>query len=482
MLEGGDGRRGARVRAWPRSLACQLVLIPIIVLSLGLLGTVGVALLNGRARVAAETTSSMRLARDLLATALRNLATAGSDQAAFEQLRQDLPMVRHVRFELVPSDAALPRGTRLQIGAAPTRSRPWLAQLLAPPPVEETFRVVVRGKSLGQVRLRSNPADETAEIVWQVALFSAALTGLCLLIAGALLWAVRRALRPVQLLADGFNRLERGEYRPLAPIALTELRRVGQQFNHLAQSLQRLTSDNRLLVDKLLSVQEQERKELAAELHDEIGPTLFGIRAEAACIMRSTPRDTEAHAHARSIAELTEGIQKLNYRMLDRLRPLVLEQMGLAQALRQLLAAWQARHPHIDWSSDIPRDFDEPSEALGLTLYRLVQESATNAIRHAQCSAIEVRVEWTPGEGAEPVRGQSAATRSVSLSVRDNGRGLPANPRYGFGLLGMKERVRQLGGRLTIDSAQPTGVVVQALIPADGRTTLAESARADPVG
>ncbi len=388
-------------RTWPRSLGGQLVMIPVVILFLGLVGMLGTILLNGQAQIAAEITSSMRLAHDLLTTALRNVANASSDTVAFEQLRQDLPRVRHVQFELIPSNAELLHGTRLRIGEAPSRSRPWLTQLLAPPPVEKIVLIVVRGNTLGQIRLRSNPSDEITEIVRQATLFSAALVGLCLLIVGALLWTVRRSLRPVQLLADGFNRLERGEYRPIPPIMLKELARVGQQFNHLARSLQRVTSDNRLLVDKLLSVQEQERKQLATELHDEFGPALFGIRAEAVCIMRSVPRDTEAHARARSVAELTDGIQKLNYRILDRLRPLVLEQMGLTQALRQLVSAWQARHPSISWSLDIPQHFDEPAEVLGLTLYRVVQESVTNAIRHAQGSAIGVRIERQASEEGE---------------------------------------------------------------------------------
>ncbi len=441
---GGCADPKVHIHAWPRSLAGQLILIPVVALSLGLAGTVGTVLLNAQARIAAEIASSMELTDDLLTTALRDVANVKSDTIAFEQLTRDLPRVRHVQFELIPSDAASPYGARLHIEEASSPSWPWLSQLLAPPPVEKVFPIVVRGSSVGQLKIRSNPADETAEIVRQIALFSAVLVGLCLLIVGALLWTVRRSLRPVQLLADGFNRLEGGDYRPIASIPLMELRRVGQQFNHLAQTLQRVTSDNRLLVERLLSVQEQERKELAAELHDEFGPALFGIRAEAACIMRSVPRDTEAHARARSVAELTDGMQKINYRMLDRLRPLVLEQMGLAPAVWQLVAAWQARLPYISWSLDIPRDFDEPPETLGLTLYRVVQESVTNAVRHAQGSKIEVRIEWKPAKGGEITHHTMA--RNVFVSVRDDGKGLPADLRYGFRTAGDERTGSSAGG------------------------------------
>jgi two-component system sensor histidine kinase UhpB len=144
--------------------------------------------------------------------------------------------------------------------------------------------------------------------------------------------------------------------------------------------------------------------------------------------------------------------------MLDRLRPLVLEQMGLRHAIGELVASWRVRYPQIKWSLDLRDDFREPSEELALALYRLVQESVTNAIRHARGSAIEICLDrWAPGE----------ANQGIRLSVRDDGAGLPDGIRYGFGLLGMTERVRQLGGTLSIINAHPTGVIVEALIPTE---------------
>jgi two-component system sensor histidine kinase UhpB len=431
-------------------------MIPTAILSLGLLATVGVILQDAQARIAAEITSGMQLGHELVSTALRNVANAGSPAAAFEQLAHDLPHVRHVQFQLIPNDPALFHFSQLQIGESPPRTRPWLARLLAPPPLEQVFPVVVRADAVGTVRLRSNSADEIAEIMNEVVLFSATLIGLGLLIAAGLLWTVQRALHPVRTLADGFDRLERGDYRPILPIPTVELERIGQQFNHLAQSLHRVTSDNHLLIDKLLSVQEQERKELAAELHDEFGPALFGIRAEAACLMGSSASDPETRARARSIAELTDGIQKLNRRILDRLRPLILEQVGLSHALHEMLASWQARYPDIAWTLDITSDFSDPDESLSLMLYRIAQESVTNAIRHAQASAIAISLKRITSPRAR---------LDVLMSVRDNGKGLPTDLSFGFGLLGMMERVRQFGGTLAIDNAEPTGVIVTVAAP-----------------
>ena len=447
-------------------------------LILGLFTTVGVVLLDARSRIAAEIASAMDLGHDLAATALRNVGDADSTVAAFERLRRDLPRVRHVQFELVPSEEALAHGISVRDGKAWLHPQPWLAQLLAPPPAVQIFPVAIRGESVGQLRLRSNPKNEIAEIVGEVELFASVLVALYLVIIGGILWTVHRALRPIQSLANGFDCLERGDYRLIPPIPVAELQRIWHQFNRLAQSLHRVTSDNHFLIGKLLSMQDEERKELATDLHDEFGPVLFGIRAEAACLMKSVARNTESYMRAKSIAELTDGIQKVNYRMLDRLRPLVLEQMGLSQALRQLVASWQVRYPHITWSLYVPKDFEDPVEALSMTLYRAVQESVTNAIRHAQASAIDVRLE-RQSEAIAAATDVPAAC-SVFLSVRDNGTGLPEDFRRGFGLLGMMERVRQLGGTLMVKNMQ-LGVAVEVTVPEEPKPATTEPARADPV-
>ena len=450
---------------WPRSLRGQLALMPTAFLVLGLLATVGGVFLGAKNRIAAEIASGMRLGHDLVEISLRNLGNVDSPALAFEMLAQSLPQVRHIQFDLVPSKGITISDGKFPIEKATYHPRRWIVRLLAPPPVEQIFPVFVRGETVGELRLRPNPRDEIAEIIDEVELFGSVYVGLWLLIVSSLCWTVRRSIRPVQLLADGFDRLERGDYRPIAPIPITELERVGHQFNRLVESLRRVTADNRFLIDKLFSMQDRERKELATELHDELGPALFGIRAEASCIMSSVPRETESHARAQSIAGLTDGIQKVNYRMLDRLRPLVLEQMGLSMALSQLVASWEAQCPHLTWSLDNPLNFDDPAEALSLTLYTVVQESVTNAIRHAQASTISIRLERTK-------------SRLVHVIVRDNGKGLPEHCRYGYGLLGLTERVRLLGGTLTIGDARP-GVIVEVGIPETAERTGVEPAHAD---
>lgn len=456
-------------RTRSRSLRARLVLVPTSIMMFGFLAMALVVVLQARARIAAEIHSSMELGRKLVAITTRDASLSADPARAIERLAEHLPRVRHVALDVSAAD---------ETETAARKGARWFDHLLSPPAEEQRFPVTVGGHTIGVVRLRSNPADEIAEIAAEIGLFSTALALLSILIVGTLLWIVRRALRPLQVLAEGFDRMERGDYRPIPPMPDRELERIGAQFNHLAAALDHLTADNHLLIERLLSVQEQERRQIAAELHDEFGPALFGIRAEATCILRSAAGHAELRwlaTHARAIGELTEGVQKVNARMLERLRPLVLEQMGLAHAIGELLTSWQHRNPQVAWSMDLDPSLAEPAEPCALSLYRVAQESLTNAARHAQASAIDIRLEpatVTRGEGA-------CAEAGIRLTVRDDGVGLPENCRYGFGLLGMTERVRELGGTVRIVNGPEGGVSVEAFVPSFLQTAGGARAPAD---
>ena len=312
--------------------------------------------------------------------------------------------------------------------------------------------------------MSSHPEDEIVEI-WDEIKEQLLLLAVVSLLTGTLiLVTVTIALRPLRELALGFDRLERGELTGLPrPIRVTELRRIGEQFDGLARSLQRVTADNHHLIDRLISVQEAERKEIAHELHDEFGPSLFGIRADVACILKwaaaGESRLTDIRDRATSISALVDGIQRLTVQMLARLRPLVLDQMGLAEALRQLTMTWRERYPDIAWSLQLQPGIDVADEELALTLYRVVQECLTNVVRHAGATDVAVVLE--------------ANADMIHVAVRDNGRGLTPDVRFGLGLLGMSERVRSLGGRLLVGRGDMSGGLVEAFVPAVRRQVAA---------
>lgn len=442
------------------SLRSRLILVPSAILLAGLAATVFFDFHRAQLRAHTETNSGMRLARILVNAGLLNLRTTPEPAAAWKQLEHWLPTIRHVDFVVLPPPSLM------SFGGAPIirenrRAVPfWFARLFDVPPQAESYPVVMNGQVEGQVVIVSNPLDEVAEIWDELKFFAGLLFVLAVVIVALLVWSANLALRPIRDLAAAFDRLEHGRFDQLArPIRLTELRRIGEQFDSLARSLQRVTADNHQLIDRLISVQEAERKEVARELHDEFGPSLFGIRADISCILRSSkaddPRFQEIAERARSISELVDGIQRINYRMLDQLRPLVLDEMGLVPALRQLVMACQDRYPDMVWSLDLPEEIVLPDEAASLTLYRVVQECLTNVVRHAGARSVDVVVQHEAGQ----------IESGIALTVRDDGRGFPPDLRFGFGLLGIAERIRARNGRLQVSSGPTGGALVQAFLP-----------------
>lgn len=429
------------------SLRTRLVLIPAAIVFLGLAATIGFIVAGARARVEAEVDSGMRLGRLLIHDALRDVDASADPGHALARFAATLPRVRHVDFIVLPG--AVPES------APPVRERGWFFRALAPRRQSEAFPVTVRGTRMGTVVMRSNPANEIAEIRGEVVLLGALLAGVGVLITAMIFWAVGRSLRPLRVLSDAFDRLEHGHFAALPPIEVAELRRIGARFNSLGRTLERVKADNNLLIDRLMSLQEAERKELARELHDEFGPALFGIRADAACIVRwsrdarGPGTDIEERAHA--IAALTDTIQKMTYGMLARLRPVVLEQMGLEAALRQLMSSWQDRAPEITFSLHVSGVIDPCDEPAALTVFRAVQESITNAVRHAKAGAVVVVV--------------SERDRVMHIAAQDDGSGLPSDFRFGYGLLGMAERIRRLEGNLSVRNHPERGTMVEIVVP-----------------
>ena len=432
------------------SLRLRLIVLPILVVVAGLSILAVLEIGAARDRIRVETRASMQVGRTLIDNALSRRRSYRL-QDALVGLKDELPSVRHVRFAVGPVGVPAPDIVDFD------REVPgWFVSLVTPMPVVERFRVVAAGHTAaGEVVMVANPDDELREIWGDWRDLAVVLVVVSVGVALVVGVVVSEGLKPLHLLAEGLERLGEGQFDvSLTPVDDVELRRVGNRFNRLAQSLTRVTEDNRLLIGRLMSLQEAERKEIAHELHDEFGPSLFGIRAElssiAALAKAGPSRAGEIEERLRSIGQLVEQIQRINSRMLERLRPLVLHEMGLSAALGRMVEAWSDRYPAIRWKKKIARSVDVP-EPLALALYRAVQECLTNVVRHANASQVEVILAQTP-EG-------------VRVAVRDDGRGFAENARFGFGLLGMAERARALGGKLEVSRPRGGGTVIELTHP-----------------
>jgi two-component system sensor histidine kinase UhpB len=217
----------------------------------------------------------------------------------------------------------------------------------------------------------------------------------------------------------------------------------------------------------LLTIQEEERADLARDLHDDVGPFLFSVNVDVASITRLADErgDAETLERGRSIREAVSHMQKHVKAILGRLRPTGVADIGLSQAVANLGVFWRRRHPEIAIEFDMGPPEVSFGDAADATLYRLIQESLTNAIRHGGPRNISVSI--TPADDGE-----------IVLQVADDGVGLEApTERTGLGLAGMRERISALGGSLSVrnrDTGQ--GVCVSARLPRQSSATLSETA------
>jgi two-component system sensor histidine kinase UhpB len=222
-----------------------------------------------------------------------------------------------------------------------------------------------------------------------------------------------------------------------------------------------LLAHNRELAQQLISAQENERLALARELHDELGQRCSAILVETACLRHcvagSPPSVRAATLRTEAAAQ---GLYQLVGDMLGRLRPANLDSLGLVAALQALCEGWEER-------SGIACVFHhegmvEPlADMLNITIYRITQESLTNVWRHAQASAVRVRLTRTP---TGPL-----ASSTLSLSIQDDGCGMDLKAATrGLGLLGAAERAAAVGGELKVESAPGQGLRLSLTVPQSG--------------
>ncbi len=265
---------------------------------------------------------------------------------------------------------------------------------------------------------------------------------------------VRRALRPTGEILDALAKMEAGDLSVRLPLVeLIELQRISTVFNHLADRLQKTIGEQQRLAEHLLTVREEERRHLARELHDELGQCLTSINAEAA-YANELARDSLpellpcTQAIARTTGHMMESLQQI----LRQLRPIGLEEFGLIAGLEQLIEGWNQRsRGRCSYRLIVDGDFTHLPDQLNVSLYRIVQESLTNATRHGEASEVVVTLNRRD---------------AIDVRIEDDGREQAASqPQPGFGVLGMHERVQALGGSFALSPRQPRGMVVSASIP-----------------
>jgi two-component system, NarL family, sensor histidine kinase UhpB len=223
-------------------------------------------------------------------------------------------------------------------------------------------------------------------------------------------------------------------------------------------------AENRQLAQENLRIQEVERKHLAQELHDELGQYLNAIKLDAVSIRESHGRDAKCSTDAsQSIIDAVDHVHGAVSNMIGRLRPVGLDELGLVAAIEHCVDQWRQRLPDTQFELSVDGHFEDLSEPLNLTVYRLIQEGLTNVYRHANARHAQVSLQRSSS-------GQSNIDE-LRLTVADDGCGMEPTTRTGrFGLRGMRERTDMAGGTFTLESTPGRGLRFEVHLPACGES------------
>jgi signal transduction histidine kinase len=238
----------------------------------------------------------------------------------------------------------------------------------------------------------------------------------------------------------------------LAVPAVIRLRILEKRSEKQKMRAQEAEGHMRALSQQLVAAQEEERRKLSRELHDHVGQMLTALRMELGRIDRVRPAgDTRLTAALTECRQLVDDMVRLVRDLALGLRPSMLDDFGLQPAL-EWLARDFTRRSNVPVELQITGSLDALSDQHRTCIYRVVQEALTNCVRHARATAIGIVVR--------------ARDEVIDVSVSDDGVGLdPSRRAAGFGLRGIEERVRELGGSITLLSAAGQGATLSIKLP-----------------
>jgi two-component system sensor histidine kinase UhpB len=363
----------------------------------------------------------------------------GSGRQQLERLVAEFDGNRHIQAFLVDDhgrvlSASTPEPPDSQVPG-------WFKRYVDGLPQQVKMGLPSNNEDHNAIVLAAYAGNELAEAWSDIGLSLAVLATFSTLVLGLVYWMLARGLRPLKNLNVAFVRIGKGDYTAqVEERGSTELAHLAHEFNQMVSRLCLMKLQNDRLNEQLASVQEEERADIARELHDEIGPFLFAVSLDIAAMNRISKEDatTQLAPRIEAMRDAIAHMQKHLKSILVRLRPPVL--------------FWKARHPDIVFNIEIPEE--SFGEMLNDCVYRIIREGLSNALRHGQPTHIDIIA-------------RTEVRNTLTVEVIDDGHGImPPGPFVGFGVAGMQERAASLGGTLIVKNrVDSTGVIVRARFP-----------------
>jgi two-component system, NarL family, sensor histidine kinase UhpB len=452
----------------------QLLIVVVLIEVIAGLVAGAVTIYQARTSTRVEVAASMELAELLVSDAVGLMQQQVPAEKFLADLTSQLRHLRHVRIVVKDAAGAPLASSHASAGretASDDRAPAWFAALIAAPITGRDVPVMVNGQHIGSVEILPEPRDEIAEVWSNTVALAAVALAVNLGMIAILYFLFGRVLDPLTAVARGLADLEERNYRVrLQRPSARELAAITDRFNALATALEALRSENEALNRRLIAAQDDERRRTALELHDEVGPSLFGLKVNANSVATAaagvSPDATarKLEERARDMLAIIEHLQAINRSMLSRLRPMALGHVPLRDVLADLVQDRARAHPQISFSFSADKLMPSYGDSIDLTVYRCIQESLTNVIRHAGAKHVGIALD----EAVDETAPENGGTR-LQLMVRDDGCGMDASVPPGFGMRGMQERVQGLGGHYGVESGRGSGTCVRIEIPVQTR-------------
>lgn len=309
----------------------------------------------------------------------------------------------------------------------------WFVDRLVIPDIGAAYPIAIAGKRVGDIVFSPDISADVFEKWVGFLAIAVSGAGLLLLTSVIAFLTAGALLRPLRDLGAGLTRIGKGQYDTMIPVTgPPQIQKSCEEANRLARTLSRLSRDNRELLRRLVSLQDDERRMLARELHDELGPLLFAIRANATALFETVQGNRSLAPAAEEILQSVETLQTANRRILQGLHPLYIGELGLDGSIGSLIKNAKTRAPELRIAADLDPNLNGADRVLSETVYRVVQEAVTNVLKHAQATAVKINA--------------GIDGNQVLIEIADNGVGFAPGVSFGRGLNGMSERVRALSG------------------------------------
>lgn len=426
-------------------ISVRILLISLCILLLG--GSIGIW--QARKSVSNEVDSSISLALQLIKI---GIGSNKIHQTDWMYRLSSLEQTRHLNIQLKTLSGEVVNISRRPTPNESDETPPnWFINLVLEEYPKVEYPIDTISNQLILI-IQANPMDEIEEVWRESMAFFASLLLLVLLTFLAVHLVFDKTLQAIKSIVDHLKGIEMGDYQKRLPdFSTQEYDDIATAINHMTDVLNNTEKQNRALTQHSLEIQEEERQRLSQELHDEFGQSLTAIKVMA---VTAAHEKTDTKKITTSIIEICDHLVTVVRSMMKQLHPLILTELGLKATLEDLLLHWESRNAPTKFTLHCDDEVDQIGRTIVIQVFRVIQESLTNIIRHAEAKQVHIDLQIKPNSD------------TLTLSITDDGVGCDLEQlEAGFGLLGMKERIKLLGGDFKLHSQINKGMQIKAHIP-----------------